>query len=135
MSPVRQHAEPQQAFTLGQHSPPQQICPIAQQFSWQQTSPGVHTAPFGPQGAGVLVLVLVCVLVGVLEDVLVLVGVLELVGVGEFVLTAVLVGVVVGTQVPFWHSCPTSSQEWQTWSEPQTWQASPQSATVQHPPG
>ena len=70
-------------------------------------------------------------------DVLVPVGVLELmeVLVGVLVLTEVLEGVMVGTQVPFWQSCPTSSHERQTWSDPQTWQASPQSATVQHPPG
>jgi len=83
------------------------------------------------------VLELVGLLVGVFVDVLVPVGVLELmeVLVGVLVLTEVLEGVVVGTQVPSWQSCPTSSQERQTWSAPQTWQASPQSATVQHPPG
>ena len=91
------------------------------------------------------------VLVGVLVSALVLVGVLELVGVfvgllvgvlvdalvpvGVLELMEVLVGVMVGTQVPFWQICPTSSHERQTWSAPQTWQASPQSATVQQPPG
>ena len=39
------------------------------------------------------------------------------------------------TQLPFWQTCPNSSQVWQVWSVPQTRQTSPQSASAQQPPG
>jgi hypothetical protein len=46
-----------------------------------------------------------------------------------------LVGPHGDTHAPFWQGWPMSSQLMQTWSSLQNWQARPQSAAVQQPPG
>jgi hypothetical protein len=102
----------------------------------QQTPPPAHAAPFCPQDVGLGL----GVRLGVELGVAVMLGVVVLMGVAVALGVAVglCVGVAVGladTQVPFWHSWPTSSHEWQMWSVPQTSQSSPQSAAVQQPPG
>ena len=78
----------------------------------QQTPPSAHAAPFCPQDVGLGL----GVRLGVELGVAVMLGVVVLMGVAVALGVAVglCVGVVGGTQVPFWHSCPTSSHEWQT---------------------